>query len=355
MKILKVIFIIIILSVNFTQHIIAQEEFGIKREQLRNFWKKRQAQTTMAQDSLETGKLFMNLQLNVDGLQRQYDLYIAQGINDTPRPVVFLLHGHNGNAGQLFGKTGYKSPYKLWLSIADREKLILIIPNGVVGSDGKRGWNDARNIESNDDIGFLKHLIEVTAKSYPVDRKRIYAMGTSNGGHMALQLASDASETFCAVAAIAASNPYPNFEKKPSMPVSVLLMNGTKDKLCPYSGGKMAGNRGEVLSTEESIRYWVEQNNCDSNFLIKEFPDKTKIDGSTVVCKTYRNNKTNTDVVLYEIRGGGHTEPSIKEHYSKLFLALVGNQNNDIEAADEIWGFFKSKNNRGALSYGDPK
>jgi len=44
----------------------------------------------------------------------------------------------------------------------------------------------------------------------------------------------------------------------------------------------------------------------------------------------------------YEVVNGGHTEPSIQERYSNLYKLIVGNQNGDIEMAQEIWGFFRA-------------
>ena len=43
---------------------------------------------------------------------------------------------------------------------------------------------------------------------------------------------------------------------------------------------------------------------------------------------------------VYRIDGGGHNEPSIEERYRALFLRVVGEQNHDIEMADEVWAFF---------------
>jgi hypothetical protein len=37
--------------------------------------------------------------------------------------------------------------------------------------------------------------------------------------------------------------------------------------------------------------------------------------------------------MLYEVNGGGHTEPSIEEQYSALVELYLGRQNHDIEMA----------------------
>ena len=44
-----------------------------------------------------------------------------------------------------------------------------------------------------------------------------------------------------------------------------------------------------------------------------------------------------------KLNNGGHTEPSISERYSSIWLSIVGNQNGDIEMANEVWDFFKTK------------
>ena len=72
-------------------------------------------------------------------------------------------------------------------------------------------------------------------------------------------------------------------------------------------------------------------------------PNINANDNSTVERNQYRNETNDTEVVLFKVINGGHTEPSIEERYSNIFLSIVGNQNADIEMANEIWSFFKDK------------
>lgn len=76
---------------------------------------------------------------------------------------------------------------------------------------------------------------------------------------------------------------------------------------------------------------------------IKHLPDLDKSDNSTVVRHSYTNGKNGSEVVLYSVINGGHTEPSRQEQYRRLYKRIVGNQNYDIEMADEVWAFFKNK------------
>ena len=137
---------------------------------------------------------------------------------------------------------GNAAPHRVWLEIAEREKLILVIPSGALSPDGNPGWNDCRaDAESNpktDDVKFIRALIQNVAKSCAIDRSRIFASGMSNGGNMALRLALELSDQIAAVAVVASAMPKVNICGPPAHPVSVLFMNGTADPLLPYEGEK---------------------------------------------------------------------------------------------------------------------
>ena len=202
--------------------------------------------------------------MKIDGLERTYDLYIPMGLGTTSYPLIFLLHGHGGSVSQLTGQNGNAAPHKVWFEIAEREKLILVIPSGTLSPDGNPGWNDCRaDAETNpkaDDVKFISELIKTVDKSYAVDRSRIFASGISNGGNMALRLAHELSDQVAAVAVVASAMPKVNACRPPAHPVSVLFMNGTADPILPYEGGEVAkgwGKRGSVISTEASTQYWI--------------------------------------------------------------------------------------------------
>ena len=304
------------------------------------------ANSTSRTERSSTENLSEKRLMNHEGQSRAYRVYVPDSLPTTPCAAVLLLHGHGGSADQLMGVNGKQAPYRLWMPIAEQEDLILIIPEGLIAPDGKQGWNDARNIATNpdsNDVDFLSKLIETVAESYPIDFNRVYATGVSNGGQMALRLAAEVPEKFAAVAAIAASNPDPIFARPPQQPISVLLMNGTKDRFVPYDGGWVIRDRGQVQSTDDSIQYWVTHNGCETTPSSVEYDDRSTVDRCTASRTLYKNATTNVEVALVKILDGGHTEPSIQQPYSRLFLAIVGRQNQDIEMADEVWTFFQGK------------
>lgn len=289
--------------------------------------------------------LLQNQVINIGGVDRNYHIYVPN--NSINAPVVLLFHGNGGNYDDMLGISGIKAPYKVWLNIALEEDLIIIVPNGTLGSNDKRGWNDCRSDALTNptinDVSFIENLLEFVKTTYNSNESKVFAVGTSNGGHFAIRLAEEIPSRITAFASIVASNSVNSECNSLQIEVSALFMNGTNDPILPYTGGQMPSNRGEVLSTESTINYWVNKNSTDTVPEITNFTDINTNDNSTVTKYLYKNGQNETEVALYEISNGGHTEPSLSERYSNLYLVLVGNQNGDIEMANEVWDFFKTK------------
>jgi polyhydroxybutyrate depolymerase len=294
--------------------------------------------------SMEKG-LLKNQAINVAGLERNYHLYVPD--NPLNAPIVLLFHGNGGSHNDMLGLTGIKAPYKIWLEIAQKENLILIVPNGTLGSSNSRGWNDCRaDAASNptvDDVFFTNKLLDDVIAKYKANSAKVYAVGTSNGGHFAIRLAQEIPHRIAAFAAVVAANAKNSQCNNSLEKVSALIMNGTADPILPYRGGQVTSNRGEVLPTENAVSYWVQRNATSTTPDVTTFPDINTTDGSTVTKHLYKNGGNGTEVAFYKVQGGGHTEPSIAERYGALFLLMVGTQNGDIEMAHETWSFFRTK------------
>ncbi len=279
--------------------------------------------------------------LEVAGARRRFLLVAFAASAPTPRPLVLLLHGRGGSAERLIGLTGWPSPYSVWVDIAAREGLLLAVP----ASDGRQGWNDCRGTDTNpssDDVGFLEAVVDAVAREHPVDHQRVYVVGTSNGGFMALRLAVERPKRFAGVAAIAAAMPTGGPCPAPTSPVPVLFMNGTRDGYVPFSGGPIARGRGSVLSTPASGALWVRVNGASPSAEPESLPDLDPDDGSRVTRERHHAGPAGAPVVLYRVEGGGHTEPSRRARYGGLLRRMSGQQNGDIEMAEEVWSFFRS-------------
>ena len=283
--------------------------------------------------------------ISVNGISRSYDVYAPEGQQNSP--LVLLLHGHGGSAEELMGHTRQRAPYARWLHIAKCSNVVLAIPNGEKGSSGKTAWNDCRSDgtgnSSVDDVAFIDALIDELASAYSIDTNRVYVQGTSNGGHMTIRLLQELPQRFAAAAVVAAALPASAECASSTVPVSVAFMNGMEDPFMPYAGGSMINNRGTVLSTDASIDYWVERNGCNPTPETVAYTDLDSKDKSTVARHTYVNGINNTEVVLFQVVGGAHTEPSRNEHYRRAIKKIIGPQTRDLEMAEELWKFFQPK------------
>lgn len=293
----------------------------------------------------DESKLFRDQTLMVDGIERQYHIFVPKEPEN--RPLVILLHGHGGSHDQSIGDEGTTSPQKVWLSLADQNEFIVVFANGTLGSKDSRGWNDCRaDAVANpptDDSKFMSQLMDEIKARHNHNDKKVFVAGVSNGGSMTQRLAEEIPEKITAFACIVNQMSANSECVNSTIPVSALFMNGTDDPIVPYGGGDISFNRGKVKSTDETVNYWVQRNGTNATPTKEEFPDIDKGDDSTVEKFTYGNGTNNTEVVLFKVIGGGHNEPSLIEKFSNAYLLLAGRQNKDIEMADEIWEFFKNK------------
>ncbi len=289
--------------------------------------------------------LLKNKQLESNGIEREYHLFVPD--NYSNQPLVVLLHGNRSSHDDIIGEDDITAPFKVWLSKAEQDDFLVLIPNGTLGSNNRRGWNDCRTDAVNNpianDVLFIEDLLDSLENEYNFDNDKVYVAGISNGGQLAFRLTQEIPDRITAFASVAASIPENSACSESTVPISALFMNGTDDPILPYFGGEMASNRGTVLSTQQSVNYWTTRNGISTSPIIENFPDINTTDDCTVIKSLYQNGDNNTEVAHYEIVGGGHTEPSIQERYSNVFLIWVGKQNGDIEMADEIWNFFKDK------------
>ena len=189
-------------------------------------------------------RLKMDQKVAIDHQHREYDLFIPSQLDSINKyPLVISLHGHFGSKEDGTGRSGKKSPQKIWMDVGEREKVFVAYPQGNIGGDGHRGWNgcraDALSNPESDDVEFLSTLIGDLIKQYPIDPRQVYIAGMSNGGGMAYRMGAEAPHLIAAIAIIIFNAPAQSECTAPKHPISVLLMNGTNDPLSPYEGGIM--------------------------------------------------------------------------------------------------------------------
>lgn len=287
---------------------------------------------------------------------RHYIVAEPAGLPKTGRPLVILLHGHGASAAMMVGLdafAGYKS--QDWIKLAEREKFLLIAPDGVVASDGKRAWNDCRGDATTnaatDDVGFLSALIKAAVAQWGADPDRIYVFGGSNGGGMAYRAGIELAPQLAAIGVVNALMPVQSACKAPSQPLPVFISHGTADRIAPYAGGKvdhwLVHGRGSGISAEASAAIWRKLGGLPEAATVYRFPHLHPDDPTSAMRYLWGADPAGMQVEFVRIEGGGHAPSSTDEELPWLLRTLVGNMNHDVNTADEAWRFFKDKRNAG--------
>ena len=267
------------------------------------------------------------------GLKRSYLLHLPAQAPAGPLPLVVVLHGGGGNAASVAKMTGFDAE-------ADRHGFIVVYPDGTgkprplreaLGKDGFLTWNsghccDYARKHDVDDVGFIRAVVADVQKQHPVDGKRIYATGISNGAMMSYRLACEASDLFAAIGPVAGIIDVDDC--KPSRKVSVIDIQGTADENVPINGGvgKKAYDKEDRPPVQKSIDFWKQEDGCGVT-VNADTTDLHMID--------YGGCDAGTAVDYYIVQGGGHAWPG-----GDRISLLLDKPDPKVPATDIIWSFF---------------
>ena len=270
--------------------------------------------------------------LKVGGVSRSYVVRLPDGLskNSKPVPLVFVLHGGGGNAANAENMTGFTEKGR-------REGFIVVYPEGSGPIAGNLlTWNAqhccAYAMKNDvDDVGFIRALLDDLSARYPVDPRRVYATGMSNGAMMTHRLGIELSDRLAAIAPVVGT--VFGDEKKPDHAVPALMINGMLDKNVPHDGGAPGGRGARswdgtpTLPALEQLEFWDEANDCAA-------PPRRQEDAKWTLWRG--DCRAGQDVVLYLVNDNGHAWPG----------GQPGSQRGDtpstaMNATDVIWEFFK--------------
>ncbi|MCJ7717541.1 MAG: prolyl oligopeptidase family serine peptidase, partial [Anaerolineales bacterium] len=218
--------------------------------------------------------------IEFDGLTRWYRIYTPDTLPEK-HALVLYLHGGTLSMRSLFSPL--VDGTDRWFSIVEGEGVVLLVPNGVSAETGDtygddQNWNDLRQDSAAgqtivNDVAFLMDLLDQVSVELNIDQDRIFVTGASNGGMMTYRLLIDQPDRFAAGAAFIANLPAPVENLPlPESPTPLLIANGTEDPLVPWEGGMVGKDRGWVISTEDTVNWWVNANQADSaHFISKTF------------------------------------------------------------------------------------
>lgn len=228
-----------------------------------------------------------------------------------PCPLIINMHGYTSNATA-------QQYYSQMDQYAHPQNIAVVYPQGMSNIQGIPSWNVGAYWDANsyDDVGFISAMIDDIASNFNINLDRVYACGMSNGGYMSYELACELSDKIAAFGSVTGNfmlNTGQECENNREIPI--IDFHGTADGVVDYYPPSFDGS----LTVEESIDYWNEFNNFNS--------ESFEIINTNVEKYSYFNESSFTKFVHYKVIGGGH------EWFNNSW---------GFHASDELINFFSS-------------
>jgi polyhydroxybutyrate depolymerase len=267
------------------------------------------------------------------GQKRHYLLHVPGSYDRAkPTPLVISLHG-----SALWPAAQMKTSQ--WNQVADEHGFIVVYPSATPMAPLPflprlpvwRTHEPEPEAGLRDDVRFIAELIDQLQAAYTIDPTRIYANGFSNGGAMASVLSCALTDRIAAVGTVApALDALPWSTLAGCRPVPMVQFHGTADRFAPYDGGLSWPTPRPFPSVSTWAANWARRNQCGPNPL-------DSVVAADVSRREYTDCADDAAVVLYTIRGGGHTWPGGKP----LPEWWAGPTSRSIDASVQTWRFFR--------------
>ncbi len=289
--------------------------------------------------------------LDHGGLSRRYLVHVPQQPPDRPLPVVLALHGGGGSAAQFKDDNSLDR-------VADRGGFLAVYPDGTGPLRGRLltwnagphccGWAASHLV---DDVGFLAAVLDDLAGKTTVDRRRVYAIGHSNGSMMAYRLAAGRPDHVTAIVAVAGAMDVAL--DRPVAPVAVLHIHSLDDPRALYNGGlgpPFPGTDQQVdhQPVTAGLAAWAANNGCAGQPRVADVrePPRAREGGKrrqagaerqTATRLVYDGCRPNGAVEHLRLTGVGHGWPGADVPRARQ--RLMGPATTLVNASEEAWIF----------------
>ena len=247
---------------------------------------------------------------------RPFGLVVPAGYDPgRPSSLVVALHGYTSNAEEAMSFFG--------LAAAGSRGVLVALPEGSQNARGDRFWNAASaccdfDASGVDDVDYLDRVIAAVQQQYAVDPGRVFVVGHSNGGFMALRLACDRADRVAAVASVAGAMD-DDVDCAPSRAVSVLQVHGDADRTILIDGGSINGER--YLSAAGITGLWRVRDACPAGEPSAGPPldADLAVPGDDLTVSAWPGCAQGTEVALWTITDGSHV-PAFTPEFTGALL-----------------------------------
>lgn len=224
----------------------------------------------------------------VDGVTRSYLIHVP-GTWDRVRPIPVLLvfHGAGSDAESMVRATGFDA-------MAAGSNMIVVYPRAP--SPALRYEVDPPAGRESADVRFVDALLERLRARFPIDARRIYATGFSNGAAFCYRLAAERPRVIAAIAPVAGYLPRLT-RGAGALPIPLMHVHGGEDGRVRPPGS--AGTPGSGF-----VATWAEWNGAPPTPIADKLPGTGTLD---VRRTAYRGPTPRSDAQLLLVIGDGHT------------------------------------------------
>ena len=224
--------------------------------------------------------------IEVDGTTRSYLVHVPTTWDRLrPIPVLFVWHGAGSSAEDMVRGTGFDA-------LADDTPMLVVYPQAP--SATKRFDVDPPAGRTSADVLFFDALLGRLKERFPVDLRRVWCTGFSNGAALCYRLAAERPEVVAAVAPVAGY--LPGLERRdPVVPVPLVHVHGTRDQRVPPP--KLSGD------ANAAVPRWARWNGCTLGPVTATLPGTAPL---AVERASYTGPTSRSDTQLWLVEGKDH-------------------------------------------------
>lgn len=253
--------------------------------------------------------------VEVDSYQRTYRLFVPRlAAGERYAGTVVVLHGGGSreSGASIARSVGFDAE-------AAGRRLIAVYPDAR-GGRFHAGHCCGRRPTRGDDVRFVVRLLDRVQRRFPVDARRTFATGFSNGAFLAYRLACQQSNRFLGVASVGGTEVLRRC--RPDRPISVLHIHGRDDTRVRFDGAILG--RPWIPGALELAQRWRARNRCP--------PARTQTQRTPqLLIRRTTGCRRRTQVQLVALENFGHAWPGGEAPYG---------QPSAYDATAAIGGFF---------------